>query len=114
VQIKHLDEGYVLTYGGTSVVAKIRPPRTAELAQFMPKPKAFAGKENLVAPIAGLVTSLRVKEGQEVKAGQELVVIEAMKMENLIIAEIDTTIKKIRVNEKESVSVDQVMIEFAA
>lgn len=114
VQIKHLDEGYVLIFGGASVVAKVRTLRTAELAQFMPVPKASAGKERLVAPIAGLVTSLRVKEGQEIKAGQELMVIEAMKMENLITAEFDTIVKKIHVAEKDSVNVDQVMIEFAA
>ncbi len=114
VQIRHLDEGYILTHGGTSVVAKVRPPRTAELAQYMPAAKASAGKEKLLSPIAGLVTSLRVKEGQEVRAGQELMVIEAMKMENLIAAEFDTTIQKIHVAEKDSVGVDQVLIQFAA
>jgi len=114
LQITPLDEGYILTHGGTSVVAKIRTPRTAELAQFVPKPKAAEAKQHLAAPIAGLIVSLKVQEGQEVKAGQELVVIEAMKMENVMHAEYDTTIKKICVGEKESVNVDQVIIEFAA
>ncbi|MFW0776416.1 MAG: acetyl-CoA carboxylase biotin carboxylase subunit [Rickettsiales bacterium] len=114
VQIKPLAEGYVLTYGGASVVAKVRTPRTAELAQYMPEEKEAGMKDELVAPIAGMIVSIRAQEGQEVKAGQELLVIEAMKMENVIHAETDVVIKKINVNEKESVSVDQLLIEFAA
>jgi propionyl-CoA carboxylase alpha chain len=114
VQIRHLEEGYALTYGGASVTARVRTPRVAELAQFMPAPRDGRKKEELVAPIAGLIVSLKVKEGQEVKRGQELLVIEAMKMENVIYADHDTTVTKINVNEKESVGVDQVLIQFAA
>ncbi|MDX1974584.1 MAG: acetyl/propionyl/methylcrotonyl-CoA carboxylase subunit alpha [Rickettsiales bacterium] len=114
VQIKHLEEGYVLTYGGADVRVKVRTPRVAELAQYMPLVKAGGKGDNLTAPIAGLIVGIRVKEGQEVKAGQELVVIEAMKMENVIYADHDTKIKKVAVAEKESVAVDQVLLEFAA
>ncbi len=114
VQIKHLQEGYVLSYGGSDVVAKVHTPRTAELAQFMPAPQDTNKKEELKAPIAGLIVSLKVKEGQEVKQGQELLVIEAMKMENVIYADHETTIKKINIAEKDSVAVDQVLIQFAA
>ncbi len=114
VQIKHLEEGYLLTYGGAEVVARVRTPRVAELAQFMPAPRDSNKKDELKAPIAGLIVSLKVKEGQEVKRGQELLVIEAMKMENVIHADHDTTVTKINVGEKESVAVDQVLIQFAA
>jgi propionyl-CoA carboxylase alpha chain len=114
VQIKHLEEGYILTYGGSDVTVRVRTPRVAELAQFMPKPKDQNKKEELKAPIAGLVVSLKVKEGDDIKAGQELMVIEAMKMENVIYADHDTSVKKVLVGEKESVAVDQVMMQFAA
>ena len=114
VQIKHLEEGYILTYGGSDVVVRVRSPRVAELAQFMPKPQNKNKKDQLKAPIAGLIISLKVKEGQTVTAGQELLVIEAMKMENVIYADHATTITKININEKETVAVDQVMIQFAA
>jgi propionyl-CoA carboxylase alpha chain len=114
VQIKHLEEGYLLTYGGASVAVRVRTPRVAELAQYMPKPKDGGRKPELVAPISGLIVSLKVKEGQEVKQGQELMIIEAMKMENVIYADHDTTVKKVNVAEKESVAVDQVLLEFAA
>jgi len=114
VQIKHLEEGYILSYGGSDVTVRVRTPRVAELAQFMPKPKNQHKKEELKAPIAGLVVSLRVKDGDEIKAGQELMVIEAMKMENVIYADHDTSVKKVLVSEKESVAVDQIMMQFAA
>jgi propionyl-CoA carboxylase alpha chain len=114
VQIKHLEEGYVLTYGGADVVVKVRSPRVAELAQFMPKPRNKNKKDQLVAPIAGLVIGLKVKEGQKVTRGQELLVIEAMKMENIIYADHETTITKVNVSERETVAVDQVLIQFAA
>jgi propionyl-CoA carboxylase alpha chain len=114
VQIKHLEEGYILTYGGADVTVRVRTPRVAELAQFMPKPQDHNKKEELKAPIAGLIVSMKVKEGQPVKAGQELVVIEAMKMENVIYADHDTTVKKICVADRDSVQVDQLLIQFAA
>lgn len=114
VQIKHLEEGYVLTYGGADVVVKVRSPRVAELAQFMPKPKNKNKKDQLVAPIAGLIIGLKVKEGEKVTRGQELLVIEAMKMENIIYADHETTITKVNVSERETVAVDQVLIQFAA
>jgi len=114
VQIKNLEEGYLLTYGGSDVVVCVRSPRVAELAQFMPKPQSKNRRDRLAAPIAGLILSMKVKEGDVVKVGQELCVIEAMKMENVIYAEHETTVKKVNVGERESVNVDQVLIEFAA
>ena len=113
VQIKHLEEGYALTYGGSDVVVRVRSPRVAELAQFMPKPQNKNKKDQLLAPIAGLIVSIKVKEGQEVEAGQELLVVEAMKMENVLYAEHATTITKIAVAEREIVSVDQLLVQFA-
>ncbi len=114
VQIKHLQEGYLLSYSGADVTVRVRTPRVAELAQFMPAPRDKNRKDQLKAPIAGLVVNLKVSEGEVVKQGQELIVIEAMKMENVIYADHETTIKKINVAAKESVQVDQVLIEFAA
>jgi propionyl-CoA carboxylase alpha chain len=114
VQIKHLEEGYVLTYGGTDVTAKVRTPRVAELAQFMPKPQSKTRADRLVAPIAGLIKAIKVKVGEKVKPGQELLVLEAMKMENVIYADHETTVEGISVAEKDSVQVDQLLIKFAA
>jgi propionyl-CoA carboxylase alpha chain len=59
------------------------------------------------------VVSIAVTQGQEVKAGETLVVVEAMKMENILRAERDGTIKTIRVKQGDSVAVDAVIMEFA-
>jgi propionyl-CoA carboxylase alpha chain len=64
-------------------------------------------------PMPGLIVSLAVAEGEEVKAGETLAVIEAMKMENILRAERDGTIKTIRVKPGDSVAVDAVIMEFA-
>jgi len=112
VRMRYLNEGYLLSHGGSEVKAVVRSPRIAELAAYMPKESNGSKKNQVVAPIAGMITALRVKEGDEVKGGAELYVIEAMKMENVIYADYDCKVKKICVAEKESVQADQVIIEF--
>ena len=64
-------------------------------------------------PMPGLVVSLAVAAGQEVKAGETLAVVEAMKMENILRAERDGTIRTVRVKPGDSVAVDAVIMEFA-
>ena len=71
-----------------------------------------AGKA-LLCPMPGLVKSIPVKAGQEVKAGEALAVVEAMKMENVLRAERDATIAKVIAKEGESLAVDAVILEFA-
>lgn len=112
VQIKRLPEGYRLTHAGAQVNAVVRTPRIAELGAHMPTVSALNKKNQLLAPIAGLVVELRCAEGQEIKAGQPLIVIEAMKMENVITAEEDVKIRKVMVRNSESVASGQVLIEF--
>ena len=66
----------------------------------------------LLSPMPGLLIRLNVAEGDEVKAGEELGVVEAMKMENSLRALEDSKIAKILVAEGESLVVDQPIIEF--
>ncbi|HEU5047905.1 MAG TPA: acetyl/propionyl/methylcrotonyl-CoA carboxylase subunit alpha [Rickettsiales bacterium] len=112
VLLRYRDEGYLLTHAGSEVRVMVRTPRVAELADYMPRVSSGARKDRLIAPIAGLVQHVRVKEGDVVKSGGELVVIEAMKMENVIYADHDVKIKKVHVEAKESVQADQILIEF--
>ena len=112
VKLKQLDEGYQLVHAGSEVRVIVRTPRVAELAAYMPPPKDGNRRDRLVAPIAGLVSAVRVKEGDVVKAGTELCVIEAMKMENVIYADHDATIKKVHITAPDSVQADQVILEF--
>jgi propionyl-CoA carboxylase alpha chain len=67
----------------------------------------------LLSPMPGLLVSLAVVEGQEIKAGEALAVIEAMKMENLLRAERDGLVAKIHAQPGDSLAVDQVILEFA-
>jgi propionyl-CoA carboxylase alpha chain len=112
VMLKPLDEGYMLSHAGAEVRVEVRTPRVAELAHYMAKDVGGNKKNNLLAPIAGLIQHIRVKEGDIVKTGSELVVIEAMKMENVIYADHDVTIKKIHITAKDSVQADQLLIDF--
>ncbi len=112
VMLRYANEGYLLSHAGSSVRVCVRTPRVAELADYMPKESNGKRKDRLVAPIAGLVHHVRVKEGDHVKTGGELLVIEAMKMENVIYADHDVVIKKVHITENESVQADQLLIEF--
>jgi biotin carboxyl carrier protein len=67
---------------------------------------------NVKAPMPGLIIDLRVKEGDPVKAGDPLLILEAMKMENIIKAAGDSVVKSVKVKKGESVEKNQVLIEF--
>ncbi|MEQ9529411.1 MAG: DUF2118 domain-containing protein, partial [Parvibaculaceae bacterium] len=67
----------------------------------------------LLCPMPGLVKAIHVKEGQEVKAGEALAVVEAMKMENILRAEFDCTVEKVNAEPGDSLAVDAVIMEYA-
>lgn len=112
VKVKPLPEGYHLSFAGYEVRTVVRSPRVAELAQYMPLPSEDESEAELRAPIAGLISKLLVKEGDVVKAGQPLLVIEAMKMENIITADADALVAKIHITAPTSVPADALIIEF--
>ena len=66
----------------------------------------------LLAPMPGLIISINVKVGQKIKSGENILILEAMKMENMIIADKDKKIKKINIKPGDAVEVDQKLIEF--
>ena len=85
----------------------------AKLAALMPEKKVADTSKSLLCPMPGLVKAIYVKDGQEIKAGEPLCMVEAMKMENVLRAERDTTVKKINAKEGDSLAVDAVIMEFA-
>jgi propionyl-CoA carboxylase alpha chain len=105
--------GFRLTRGGASLAVKVLTPRAAELLRQMPVKQPPDLSRFLLSPMPGLLVSLAVKEGQEVKSGEELAVVEAMKMENVLRAERDGKVGKIRAKAGDSLAVDQVILEFA-
>jgi propionyl-CoA carboxylase alpha chain len=86
--------------------------RAAELLALMPEKPAPDLSKFLLSPMPGLLREVAVKVGQEVKAGEKLAVIEAMKMENILKADQDCKVKKVVAAAGESLTVDQVIIEF--
>jgi len=113
VQIDRAGVGYRLFHAGGQFDAKVLSPRAAELMQLMPKKAAPDLSKYLLSPMPGLLVSLAVSEGQEVKAGEVLAVVEAMKMENSLRAERDGKIAKIHAKAGETLTVDQKIVEFA-
>ena len=105
--------GFRLTRAGTVLAVKVLPPRAAALLAQMPVKQPPDLSRYLLSPMPGLLVSVAVGEGQEVKAGEELAVVEAMKMENVLRAERDGTVAKVRARAGDSLAVDQVILEFA-
>jgi len=103
---------YRLSHRGTQTDALVVIPRAAELSQHMIEKEPPDLSKFLLSPMPGLLVSLAAGEGDEVKAGEELAVVEAMKMENSLRAIEDVTISKVLANEGESLVVDQPILEF--
>jgi propionyl-CoA carboxylase alpha chain len=113
VQARPILNGYALSHAGVAVDARVYTRREAALAALMIERKGVDGSRFLLCPMPGLVKAIAVKVGQEVKAGEQLCIIEAMKMENVLNAERDATIKAILCKEGDSLAVDAVIMEFA-
>jgi propionyl-CoA carboxylase alpha chain len=113
VQTRAILNGFELSHQGVSVAARVYTLREAELAALMPKKVNAGASKHLLCPMPGLVKTVDVSEGQEVKAGEALCMVEAMKMENVLLAERDVTVKKILAKPGDSLAVDAVIMEFA-
>jgi propionyl-CoA carboxylase alpha chain len=113
VHVRMIPNGFELAYRGIEVKAFVYTEREARYARLMPAKTLSDSGKSVRCPMPGLVVSIAVTPGQEVKAGETLVVVEAMKMENILRAERDGSIKTIRVKPGDSVAVDAVIMEFA-
>jgi len=113
VHVRMVPNGFELAYRGFEVKAFVYTEREANYARLMPAKKLSGSEKSVRCPMPGLVVSIAVAEGQEVKAGETLAVVEAMKMENILRAERDGIIKKIPVKPGDTVAVDAVIMEFA-
>ena len=113
VQIERLPgEAFRLMHRGVLRRAQVLSPRAAELLALMPEKKAADTSRLLLSPMPGLLSSIIVEQGQDVKVGEPLAIVEAMKMENVLRAERDGRIARIRANPGDSLAVDQVILEF--
>jgi propionyl-CoA carboxylase alpha chain len=112
-QIRPVENGVRIAWKGMAATARVMRPRTAELDRLMPAKIAPDTSKLLLCPMPGLVVSILVAEAQEVKAGEMLAVVEAMKMENVLRAERDLTVAKINAKPGDSLAVDAVIMEFS-
>ena len=111
-QIERVGLSYRISHNGTQIEAKVLTPRTAQLNALMPFKAPPDLSKFLLSPMPGLLVDVAVAPGQKVLAGEKLAVIEAMKMENILLATQDCVVSKVSASKGESLSVDQVIIEF--
>ena len=103
-----------IQHNGTRIEALVVSPRMAELHQMMPFKTPPDMSRFVLSPMPGLLVNVAVTPGQKVQAGERVAVIEAMKMENILFAAHDGVVKKVLAAQGESLSVDQVIVEFEA
>ncbi len=113
IQVRAILNGVALSYQGYRADAHVYTEREAELLALMPEKRVADTSKKLLCPMPGLVISIAVTEGQEVKAGEQLAVVEAMKMQNVLKADRDVTVAKVRAKPGDSLAVDAVIMEFA-
>ena len=99
-------------HNGTQLDALVMHPRTAELHRLMPYKAPPDMSKYVLSPMPGLLVQVAVQAGQEVKAGERVAVIEAMKMENVLFASADGVVKEVKAQKGDSLAVDQAIVEF--
>ncbi|MBU6372724.1 MAG: acetyl/propionyl/methylcrotonyl-CoA carboxylase subunit alpha [Alphaproteobacteria bacterium] len=113
VKIAPKPEGYGLKLRGVATTALVATPRGAQLRKLIPEKVAADTSKMIASPMPGLVVSIDVVAGQEVKSGEGVAIVEAMKMQNIIRAERDGVVAKVNFAAGASVAADEVLIELA-
>ncbi|MEH2528521.1 MULTISPECIES: acetyl/propionyl/methylcrotonyl-CoA carboxylase subunit alpha [unclassified Bradyrhizobium] len=113
MQVRTIPNGIRLAHQGYEVAVNVFTESEAAAARLMPVNSAADTGKKLLCPMPGLVVSIAVNEGQEVKSGETLAVVEAMKMQNVLRAERDGTVKKIHAAAGATLAVDALILEFA-
>lgn len=112
VQVERHEVSHRLSYNGTQADMMVISPRAAELLALMPAKEPSDTSKFLLSPMPGLLASVAVAVGDEVKPGQHLAIVEAMKMENVLCAEREGRIAKLHANVGETLGVDQPILEY--
>jgi len=112
VQVERMGLRYRVFHDGTQVDALVMTARAAELLAFMPEKPPPDLSKFLISPMPGLLTEVAVQVGQEVRAGENLVSIEAMKMQNILKAQNDCVVAELLARPGDSLAVDQPIVRF--
>jgi propionyl-CoA carboxylase alpha chain len=113
VQVRPILNGYELAHAGIRAKTYVYTEREAALAALMPEKAPPDTSKLLLCPMPGQVKAIHVSAGQEVKEGEALCVVEAMKMENILRAEREGVVKAVKAKPGDSLAVDAVIMEFA-
>jgi propionyl-CoA carboxylase alpha chain len=111
--VKPTADGYLIRHRAAQVRTRVLTPLASDLASRLPERAPPDTSRQVVSPMPGLVISIEVAPGQEVRSGETLAVIEAMKMQNILRAERDGVVKSVGPKAGDSVAADEVLIEFA-
>jgi propionyl-CoA carboxylase alpha chain len=111
-QLRPVLNGMRIDWKGMSITAHAMQTHVAALEKLMPVKIPPDTSKLLLCPMPGLIVSVNVTEGQEVKAGETLAIVEAMKMENVLRADRDLTVSAINARQGDSLAVDAVIMEF--
>ena len=109
-QMQRDNHHVTLTKGSHRVHFTLYPARAAGYLSHMPVVDENAGADEVIAPMPGLLTSLLVKAGDEVQKGQNVAIIEAMKMENMLQAEASGTVKSVHAKEGDNLNVEDLIL----
>ncbi len=111
-QMQAIGAGYAISHAGAATTVEVLTVRTAELASLMPVKVPPDTSKLIMSPMPGLLLRVSVEPGDVVQEGQEVAVVEAMKMENILRAERPGTVKSVNSNAGDSLAADQIVVEF--
>lgn len=112
VKVADRTEGYVVRHRGVNLTSLVCTPDVANMHKRLPEKEKPDLSKLIISPMPGLVVSVDVELGQSVQEGEAVCIVEAMKMQNIIRAEADGTVKTINVGAGDSVAADEIMLEF--
>lgn len=113
VQASPAAEGFTIRHRAAKARVLVLTPRSAELHDRLPEKQAADTSKLVLSPMPGLVVSMDVAAGQQVREGELICVLEAMKMQNIIRAERDGVVKAVNAKGGDPVAADEVLVEFA-
>jgi propionyl-CoA carboxylase alpha chain len=113
LSIASTEEGFILRRLGVEARVKLYTPAQAEMFARLPERQKPDTSKLIMSPMPGLVVSVAVAVGQDVKVGEAVCIVEAMKMQNIIRAEADGVVKAVNAVAGASVAADEVLVEFA-
>ncbi|MBO9557100.1 MAG: acetyl/propionyl/methylcrotonyl-CoA carboxylase subunit alpha [Caulobacter sp.] len=112
VQVAPAPEGFTIRHRAAKAKVLILTPRSAELHDKLPEKQAADTSKLVLSPMPGLVVSMDVAQGQQVREGEIVCVLEAMKMQNIIRAERDGVVKAVNAKAGDPVAADEILVEF--